>query len=306
MQQKWIAGYTGRCPGTQINYQAVGSGQGIQTFGAGQIDFAGSDVTMKPDEQAAADKRCGSTAIHIPVTAGGVAVTWNLPGVSQLKFSPNTLAKIFQGKIKTWDDAAIKADNPGVALPGVPITVVYRSDASGTNAVFTSYLAAAAPKAWTLGSGKTVQWPTGQGAAKNQGVSAAVAQTPGAITYTEQGFAEQHKLPTAQVKNGAGQYVALSATTVSQALTAATVRPASAGDLTTHIDFQPRQGYPISTVSYVIVCTTYPASFHGVDLLKSYLRYATTTGQQAANSLGFAPLPMSLQTKAESSIAGIR
>lgn len=168
METQWSKDFSAACGNAQVNYQAVGSGTGIQQFGPGTIDFAGSDVVMKSDEQAAADKRCGSPAIHVPVSAGGVGVTWNLQGVKDLQFSPDTLADIFSGKVRTWNDAEIKADNAGANLPSLPITVVYRSDSSGTNSIFTSFLAATSKK-WTLGSGKTISWPTVEGGARARG-----------------------------------------------------------------------------------------------------------------------------------------
>jgi phosphate transport system substrate-binding protein len=308
MEQQWAKDFAAQCSGAQVNYQAVGSGTGIQQFGQGTIDYAGSDVVMKSDEQAAADKRCGGQpAIHIPVSAGGVGVTWNLPGITNLSFSPDTLADIFQGKVKTWNDAEIKADNEGVNLPSTPITVVYRSDSSGTNAIFTSFLAATSSR-WKLGSGKTVSWPTGQGAEKNQGVSAAVAQTPGAITYTEQAFAKQHNLPLAKVKNGSGSFVGLSTASVTAGLS--TAKSTGSGDnLTYDPNYRPTDAnaYPIASFTYVIACSQYPSSFGTakVGTLKKFLTYAVTTGQQAAPGLGFSPLPQAIATKAQQAVASI-
>lgn len=310
VQQKWIAEYRAKCGGAQINYSSVGSGAGIQQFGAGTVDFAGSDVTMKDTEQSAANGRCGGNpAIHIPVSAGGVGITWNLPNVTSLKLSPDTLADIFQGKVTKWNDPEIAADNAGVTLPSTTITVFHRSDASGTNAVFSAYMAAASKK-WTLGTGKTLNWPSpGQGAKGNEGVSAGVSETVGGITYTEQAFALQHKLPLAQVKNAGGSFVELTAANVSKALESATIKPASAGDLSAAMDYRPTDpnAYPISTLTYVIVCTKYPTatSADKVNLLKDFLTYAVTDGQQFANALGYSPLPASLVDKGRASISAI-
>ena len=309
MQQKWISDYGAKCSGAKINYTSVGSGAGIQQFGAGTIDFAGSDVTMKDTEQSTANSRCDSNpAIHIPVSAGGVGITWNLPNVSSLKLSPDTLADIFQGKVTKWNDPEIAADNAGVTLPATAITVFHRSDASGTNSVFSSYMAAASKK-WTLGTGKTLNWPVGQGAQGNQGVSAGVSQTTGGVTYTEQAFAIQHKLPLAQIKNGGGTYVELTADNVSKALESATLKPNSTNDLSAQMNYQPTDpsAYPISTLTYVIVCSKYPSSMGSdkVTLLKDYLNYAVTDGQQFAKDLGYSPLPASLVTKDQASINAI-
>ncbi|MFL6240644.1 MAG: phosphate ABC transporter substrate-binding protein PstS [Actinomycetes bacterium] len=310
MEQTWIAGYAQKCSGTTISYQAVGSGAGIQQFGSGTINYAGSDVTMKPDEQSKADSTCGSKAVHIPVTAGGVGVTYKLSGVQSLQLSAPTIAMIFTGKVKFWDDGAVKADNPGASLPHTAVHPFVRSDDSGTTAVFSGFLAAAGGSAWTLGApAKHINWPSSdQGKPQSAGVSGAVAQTNGGVTYVEEAFATQHKLALAKVKNAGGTYVELNAANVSKALETATL--ASNGDpndLSQKINFVPTDAsaYPISTVSYVIVCTRYPSSFSGVALLKAYLTYAVTTGQAQAISLGFAPLPSSLATKAQSSVAAI-
>ena len=306
MEQNWISGYAGQCSGAKVSYNAVGSGTGIQNFGANQVDFAGSDVTMKPDEQSKADSRCGSTAIYIPVTAGGVGVTYNLPGVSSLQLSAPTLAMIFDGKVKTWDDAAIKADNPGASLPSTSIKVFTRSDPSGTTAVFTSFLAAAAPADWKLGSAKDLQFPVGTGKPKSAGVAAAVKGATGGVTYVEEAYATTNKLSLAKVKNAGGTYVELTPENVSAALASAKTT-GTAPDLTETINYQPTapSAYPISTVSYVIVCSKYPSGFSGLSLLKGYLDYAVTTGQSPATGLGFAPLPSTTATAAKASIATI-
>lgn len=308
MEQAWSAAYLGQCPRTHVNYNSVGSGAGIQQFGQGTVDFAGSDVTMKPTEQQAANSRCAGPAIHLPVTAGGVAVAYNVPNVAGLRLSAGAIAGIFQGSITRWDDPSVKADNLSSHLPALPIVVFHRSDGSGTTAVFSGYLQAAAGSSWKLGADKTLTWPVGQGAKGNEGVSAGVNQTKGGITYTEQAFAQQHKLTTALIKNAGGSYVQLTAANVSKALESA--KPAGAGnDVKVTVDYRPTaaDAYPISTVSYVIACSRYPAAAgkDKVAALKSYLDYAISTGQQTATSLGFAPLPAQLVTSDRAAIAAI-
>jgi phosphate transport system substrate-binding protein len=307
MEQNWISGYAGQCSGARVSYNAVGSGTGIQNFGAGQVDFAGSDVTMKDDEQAKADQRCGSKAIHIPITAGGVGVTYNVAGVDSLQLSPTTIAKIFSGKVTKWNADEIKADNPGVStLPSTAIKVFTRSDPSGTTAVFTAFLQAAAPADWTQGSAKDLQFKVGTGKPKSNGVAAAAKAANGGITYVEQAYATTNNLKLAKVKNAGGSYVELTADSVSKALESATAS-GTAPDLSQKINYTPSDAaaYPISTVSYVIACTTYPSSFTGVALLKGFLKYAVTTGQGPANGLGFAPLPSAAAQAAQASIASI-
>src|SRR5260221_13804140 len=136
---EWIKNYTAACSGATLDYQGIGSGAGIKQFGAGTIDFAGSDSVMKADEQAAADAKCGSKAIHLPVTAGGIAVAYNLPSVKNLQLSAKTLSGIFQGTITKWDAPEIKGDNPGTTLPSTAITAVHRDDSSGTPKVVSSF-----------------------------------------------------------------------------------------------------------------------------------------------------------------------
>jgi phosphate transport system substrate-binding protein len=306
MEQQWSKDFGASCSGAKINYNPAGSGAGIQQFGAGTIDYAGSDVPMKADEQAAADKWCGSPAWHLPITAGGVGVTWNLPGVTDLTFSAATLADIFDGKVKTWNDAEIKTDNPTATLPSLPISVVYRADSSGTNAVFTGYLDAAAKSSWTLGTGKTIQWPTGTGAQKSAGVAAKVKQVPGAITYVEQAFATQNQLPLAKIKNGSTG-VALSTASVTAAIAGDTIS-GTGNNLVATVNYAPTDpaAYPISTLSYVIVCSKYPSGETSkVATLKGYLNYAATGGQAAASGLGFAPLPSTIAGKVTAAIAAI-
>ncbi len=304
MEQQWAKDFAAKCSGAKVDYQSVGSGTGIQQFGAGTVDFAGSDVVMKADEQATADKTCGSPAEHLPISAGGVGVTWNLDGVTDLTFSAATLAGIFDGKIKTWDDAAIKAENTGATLPSTPISVIYRGDSSGTNAVFTGYLAAAAKDTWTLGTGKTITWPVGTGAQKNAGVAAAVKQTPGGISYVEQAFATSNKLPLAKIK-GTGDAVALNTDSVTAAIAEAKIT-GTGNNLVANVNYAPTdpKAYPISTLTYVIVCSKYKTA-DKVPLLKGYLAYAATGGQAAADGLGFAKLPTEIAGKVTAAIAAI-
>ena len=302
MELQWAKDFAARCKKANINYQGIGSGAGIEQFGNGTVDFAGSDVVMKPAERTQADKRCGSPAIHLPITAGGVAIIYNLPGVNALNLSAKTLAAIFQGSITRWNDPAIAADNPGASLPSTPVSVFFRSDGSGTTQVFSEFEASQAKGAWQLGTGKTLQWPTGQGKKGSDGVTAGVKQTTGGITYAEASFAMAGKLPTAAVK-GSGDFVKLDAVNVSKAIAGFQVS-GSGHDLAGSVDYGTASGYPISTVSYVIACTaSHDAAKAG--LLKAYLTYAVTTGQRDAEALGFAPLPQALVARDQASIAGL-
>ena len=304
IQKQWSSEFAQKCSGAQISYEGTGSGAGIQQFGSGTVDYAGSDAVMKPDEQTAANNRCKGTAVHIPVTAGGIAIIYNVKGVSSLNLSAPTLAGIFDGAIKTWDDPKIKADNPGASLPSTAIKSYHRADGSGTTKVFTGYLTADAPNDWKLGSDKTINWPSGQAAKGSDGVVAGVKQTDGGITYAEVSFAKQNSLPTAKVKGVAGDYSDISADTVSKSINDGFSVTGTGNDLAGNLDYTKMTGYPISTVSYVIACEKY-SDANKAKLLKAYLNYDLTTGQQAADSLGFAPLPQDLVTKGQASVNAI-
>jgi len=303
---QWIKDYTNACSGATVDYQGIGSGAGIKQFGSGTIDFAGSDSTMKPDEQAAADKTCGSPALHLPISAGGIAIAYKLSGVDNLQLSPATVAGIFQGTITSWDASEIKADNPGVTLPKTAITAVHREDASGTTDVISKYLSKTAATSWKLGKGKELNWPAKiQGAKGADGVTQAAAAVDGGITYTEVSYVDPSGLKAAKIKNGAGEYTALNGATVSTALAGAQL-PATGNDLKVTYDFANTTSgaYPITAVTYEIVCT------QGKDaakqkLLKSFLTYAVTDGQKSAEANGYAPLPTSVVDRVKTAIAAL-
>ncbi len=297
MQQQWLTDYAAKCAGAKINYQGTGSGAGIEQFGSGTIDFAGSDVTMKPDEQSKADATCGSKAVHVPVTAGGVAIMYNVKGLTSLNLSAKVLADIFQGTIKKWDDPAIAADNSG-SLPSTPIAAYHRSDGSGTTKVFSGFEDANSGGAWKLGVDKQLNWPGGQAAKGSDGVTAGVKQTDGAITYVEVSFAKANSLPTAKVKGAGSDFLDLTGETVSKFLAASFKITGAGNDLGGKLDFAGTVGYPISTVSYVIVCEKYKDAAKG-KLVKAYLSYAVGDGQSAADKLGYARLPSAIGDRAK-------
>ena len=299
---EWIKDYTGACTGATVDYQGIGSGAGIKQFGSGTVDFAGTDSTMKDDEQADADKRCKSPAWHLPVSAGGIAIAYQLEGVDELHLSPATLAGIFQGTVKSWDDAAVKADNPDAELPNVAITAVHREDSSGTTSVFSKFLAKTAGAAWKLGEGKELSWPGSvQGAKGSDGVTQAVLAADGGITYTEVSYADNAGLSSVKVKNGAGEFVGPEAEAVSTALGGATL-PATGNDLTVDYDFANTTpgAYPITAVTYEIVCSKGDPAKQA--LLASFLGYAVDDGQDAAEDNGYAPLPGAMTDRVKAAL----
>lgn len=299
--QQWIKDFQAACPGATINYQGVGSGAGIQQFTAGTVDFGASDAVMKPAEEQAAEAK-GGQVLHIPWTAGGIAVMFHVSGLTDLKLSPDALAGIFAGTIKKWDDPKIAADNSGVTLPSTAIQVVHRSDGSGTTKVFTSYLTAVAPTVWKAGADKDVPWPTGQGAKGSDGVTATVKQTDGAIGYAELSYAKGAALSVAKIKNAAGAFT----TPTPQAVAAALATVNVPTDLKISVSYTPADpaAYPISTTSWVLVYAK-PGDAAKGKLLKAFLTYALGAGQESATGLDYASLPPSILAPAREAVKGI-
>jgi phosphate transport system substrate-binding protein len=283
--------------GGQVAYEGVGSGAGRAKFINGEVDFAASDVTAKPDEVAKIKAKYGDF-VYVAETAGGLAIVYKVDGMPQLKVSGPTLAKIFSGKIKNWNDPAIAADN-GAPGPDLAIEVFVRSDKSGSTGILTSYLAAAGAGEWKAGS--TEQFPTDagqQGKEGSSGVADAVAATNGAISYAEHGTAKDKKLAEALVKNGAGAFRPPDAPSVSAALDEAQLRE----DGTLEINYNPGgNAYPISSVSYLIAPSKLAKG--KFDTLKGFLDHALGPGQGKADGLGYAPLSPKLQDHAKKQVA---
>ena len=291
--------------GIVVNYQPVGSGAGIAQLAAGTVDFAGSDAIMKPEEVAAA-RRLG-TPVHLPIALGAVTVSYNLSGVrSGLRLDGPTIADIFLGKVKTWNDKEIASLNAGATLPSTAITVCHRSDESGTTKNFTAFLAGES-KAWADGPGsdKAVQWPTGTGARGNDGVAGCVKQTSGSIGYVEQAYALQSSFTVAAVKNRAGAWVQPSLGATSAAGEGA--NPPANLEFST-IDAPGAKSYPITAVTFQIVfqdvCKA-GLSQAKASALKSWLTYILGDGQQVAPQLEYAPLPAAIQSKAQARVDGL-
>ncbi len=282
--------------GLTINYQGVGSGAGVSQFAAGTVDFAGSDPALADEDKATIKK---GDPIQIPFALGAITASYNLSGVkSGLKLDGATLAKIYLGKITSWDDAAIKAQNSGLTIPSTKITVVHRSDSSGTTKGFTQFLANYSPE-WKGGPGvdKDIKWPVGTGAKGNDGVAAAVKQTDGAIGYVEQAYALQNGFTFADVKNKSGKYVAPTLESTSAAAEGLTV-PADLGVST--IDAANAAAYPI--VSQTFAITYADPCKAGMDKnkatgLKTFFAYLLNEGQDTIKKLSYAPIPDALKAK---------
>jgi phosphate transport system substrate-binding protein len=298
---EWAARFKDK-QGTTVNYQAIGSGGGVAQFTAGTVDFGASDAAMKDAEIAAAKKK--GDPVHVPTVLGAVTVAYKVGGVPKgLKLDGATIAEIFLGKIKKWNDPKIAAANSGVKLPSTDIAVCHRSDSSGTTKNFTQFLAAYS-KAWASGPGvdKTVKWPTGTGAKGNDGVAGCVKQTEGAVGYVEQAYALQNNFTTAAVKNRAGNYVEPSLAATSAAGEAA--KPPADLRFST-IDGPGAQTYPISAVTFLLVyhdmCKAGVAQKEA-GLTKDWLNYALGAGQQIAPQLQYAPLPAAIKQQAQAKV----
>ncbi len=296
--QQWGSNLKGQ--GLTVNYNPVGSGTGITDLQTATVDFAGSDPALKPTDV----KAMKGPVLQFPVAFGAITVSYNLPGVkSGLKLDGPTLANIFMGKIKTWNDPAIKTLNPGVSLPSTAITIVHRSDSSGTTDGFTTYLSDVSPTwAKAIGAGKDVKWPVGTGAAKNSGVAAQVKQTTGAVGYVEQAYAIENNFTYAAIKNSGGTYVLPTIANTSAAANGIKV-PKDLGIST--IDSPNTAAYPIVSQTFLDVyqdpCKNGGASSSTASGLKKFLSYAFGAGQQTlgsgANKLPYAPLTSSLAAK---------
>jgi len=292
--------------GTTVNYQGIGSGGGIAQFTEGTVDFGASDAAMDDEEMAAAEKK--GQPVHVPTVLGGVTVSYNVPGVDKgLKLDGTTIADIFLGKVKKWNDPAIATLNDGVDLPDENITVCHRSDESGTTANFTLFLSDTSPE-WKNGPGndKSVQWPTGTGAKGNDGVAGCVKQTEGSIGYVEQAYALQNNFTTAAVKNKEGQFVEPSLEATSAAGEGASP-PADLRFAT--INASGASTYPISAVTFLLVYQDMCKAGLQPDQakrVKAWLDFALGDGQKIAPQLEYAPLPETIKAKAQQKVDGLQ
>jgi phosphate transport system substrate-binding protein len=301
----WIKDYQTACTTATINYQANGSGSGVTDFINKQTQFAGSDSALKDADQTSANARCApGQAINIPMVGGGIAVAYNLTGVSKLILTPAVIAEIFAGKITKWNDPVITALNPGVNLPSATIAQFHRSDSSGTTDNFTKYLIATAPTVWTYTGGKAWTAPGGQGAKGSDGVGAALKSTPNSIGYIELSFATQNNLETAWINGGT---TPVAATSANAATTISTATVTGTGDnLTLKIDYKaPAPAYPLVLVTYEIACQS-GNDASTLPLLKGFLTYtASDAAQSELTSSGYVPITGELLTKVRSAIGAI-
>jgi phosphate transport system substrate-binding protein len=299
LYSKWIDQYSKEC-NLKIDYQSVGSGAGIKQITEKTVDFGASDGIMT-DAQEQAAVAAGGAIMHIPMTLGPEAVVLNLPGIStnQLKLTPDVLADIYLKKITKWNDDRLKTINSGLSLPNADITVVHRSDGSGTTFIFTNYLSKVSPE-WQaqVGFGTSVNWPGDVGGQGNEGVAGQVRQLVGSIGYIELAYATQNNLVFAQLKNKAGNFVSPTLPNASNAAAGITL-PDDMKVLIT--DSTNPQAYPITGFTWVLAYVNAQDAAKG-KTLASYLWWAIHDGQKLSSSIGYAPLPDDAVKKAEAEI----
>jgi phosphate transport system substrate-binding protein len=296
LYQQWFDTYTGLYPNVLFDYTANGSGAGIKAITEGTVDFGASDAAMKDTEVAAL--AAGVKLLHVPTALGAVVIIYNLPGVTDLRLDADTVAGIYLGTITTWNDPAISALNPGVTLPATPITIVHRSDGSGTTNAFTTYLDTVSPDWHTkVGKGKEVSWPAGIGSPGNDGVAGSVKQTEGAVGYVELNYATSAGLTSAQLKNADGQFVAGSTDGVTAAAEAALGTFPADFRQAPIINGAGATTYPIASYTYLLI----PVGWTDADkanAMVAFTAWALTDGQAQETALGYAPLPAAVATKA--------
>lgn len=301
LYQRWFNDYNKANPGTQISYQSVGSGAGVEQFLAGTVEFGATDAPLKPDERAKFKEKYKAEPIQIPMTGGSVVFAYNLDGVKDLKLSRAAYCGIAAGKITKWNDPAIAKANAGVKLPDGTIQFVHRSDGSGTTYQFTTHLQAACP-GWTAGANKSISWAVGTGAKGNEGVAAQVKQTPSSIGYVEYSYAKQIGLAMAAIENKSGKLIAPSPEAGAAAFEGEKV-PADLA-LTVPDSTNPK-AYPISGLTWLLLYPEYKDTKKQVAL-KAVVNWALTTGKATATELGYVPLDDELASKVKAELNKVK
>ncbi len=289
---KWFEAYGKLDDQVRFNYASIGSGGGQKNLLNQTVDFGASDAPMTDEAMAKAPGKI----LHLPIVAGGVAIMYNLPGTPKVKLDGDTLAGIYLGNITKWNDAKIAALNPGLTLPDLDIVPVHRTEGSGTTFIFTDYLTSV-NKAWadTVGKNTSVKWPAGigLGAKGSEGVAGQVKQIAGAIGYGELAYADQSKIPYADMKNSSGNFISPAPESVSAALATANIPDDFRFSM---VNPPGAQAYPIAGTSWVLVYQQQNNADHGKKLV-AFLKWAITDGQKLSSKLDYAPLPENVQTR---------
>lgn len=298
LYQKWFKSFSTSHDGVEIDYQSVGSGSGVKSVIDKTVDFGASDAAMTPEDMGRVD---GGVQL-LPMTAGCIVLTYNLNGVTGLKLSRQAYAGIFLGKVKKWNDPLIAKANPGQSLPDQAINVVVRADGSGTTFVFTKHLSAISPEfAQNPGVNTLPNWPVGTRSKGNEGVTASIMSTPGAIGYIEYGYAKSQNLPMAILENKSGSFVAPSIASAQAALATAQFPD----NLIAWVpDPEGKDAYPIATYTWIICYKQYHDKGK-FQVLQNLLTYCLTDGQKESEALGYIPLPAAVADKAKAAIQNI-
>ncbi|MGW0788539.1 phosphate ABC transporter substrate-binding protein PstS [Streptomyces sp. NPDC002911] len=304
----WIKNYMAACTGVEINYASSSSGEGIVAFNQGTVGFAGSDSALKPEEVAASKKICKTgQGINLPMVGGPVAVGFHVEGVDKLTLDASTLAKIFDSKIKKWDDPAIAALNEGVKLPNKDIQAFHRSEDSGTTQNLGKYLNAAAPSDWKYEAEKKWPAPGGQAASGSAGVASQVKAVDGSIGYFELSYAKSQGITTVDINTGGAAPVEATSENASKAIAAAKVT-GTGKDLALDLDYTTKAegAYPLVLVTYEVVCDTGNKA-ETLPTVKSFLNYAASAdGQKILTDAGYAPIPEAINAKVRETVAGLK
>ncbi|MFZ0899659.1 MAG: phosphate ABC transporter substrate-binding protein PstS [Candidatus Sulfotelmatobacter sp.] len=305
MYSKWFSEYHKLHPDVQVNYQSIGSGGGIRQVTEGTVDFGASDMPMTDGQLAEAQGKMKTKVLNLPSVLGAVVPAYNIPGVSgEVKFTPDSLAGIFLGKITKWNDKAITSANPGVNFPDKDIIVVHRSDGSGTTFIWTDYLSKISGD-WKnqVGSGTSVRWPIGLGGKGNEGVAGSIRQLQGSIGYVELIYAVQNNIPFGSVRNAGGAFLKASLEGVTAAAATAPKMPA---DFRVSITNAPgKDAYPISSFTWLLIPAQSKDAAKG-KILADFLNWMVTDGQKMTAALSYAPLPESVVQKEKEAIKQVR
>src|SRR5271165_2161183 len=292
---KCFKAYSSAHQNTQVDYQSVGSGSGVKSFMDKTVDFAASDAAMKPEDMAKVD---GGVQL-LPMTAGSIVLAYNLKDVPNLRLSREAYGGIFSGKVTKWNDPLIAKANPGAKLPDQPVNVIVRADGSGTTYVFTKHLSAISTAFQAaVGVNNMPNWPMGTRSKGNEGVTASILTTPGAIGYVEYGYAHSQNLPMATLENKSGNYVAATTESAEAALASAQM---PADFIAWVSDPEGKDAYPIVTFTWMILYKKYDNK-EKLDALKGLVDYSLTDGQKESEALGYMPLPPEVASKAKAAV----
>ncbi|MBM9620725.1 phosphate ABC transporter substrate-binding protein PstS [Streptomyces zhihengii] len=304
----WVKNYMAACTGVEVNYKSSSSGEGIVAFNQGTVGFAGSDSALKPEEVEESKKICqGGQGINLPMVGGPIAIGYNVPGVDKLSLDAATIAKIFDGKIKNWNDPAIAALNKDAQLPDKAIQAFHRSEDSGTTQNLGKYLGATAKADWPYEAEKKWPAPGGQAASGSSGVAAQVKQNEGAIGYFELSYATSQSIPTVSIATGAAAPVDATSENASKAIAAAKIK-GTGKDLALELDYATKAegAYPMVLVTYEVVCDTGNKA-DTLDTVKSFLTYTSSDeGQKVLSEAGYAPIPAEINAKVRETVAGLK